>query len=71
MGDIVDRLIDLHRKVLASPRVETENGPGAKLVITYPVAAAIDEAACEIERLRAALDATRAAPPQQREDVSP
>jgi 5-bromo-4-chloroindolyl phosphate hydrolysis protein len=57
--DIVERLVDLHRKVLAGTRVNTENGPGAKLVATYAVLHVIEEAATEIETLRRELEEAR------------
>ncbi|NTJ67591.1 hypothetical protein G6M50_06405 [Agrobacterium rhizogenes] len=57
--DFVDELVDIHRKILSSTRVQTENGPGAKLVITYAKAAAIDTAARRIEELERQLDRFR------------
>jgi hypothetical protein len=54
--DIIDDLVTLHRKIIGAQRVNTENGPGVKVVLTFSKVATIDKAATEIDLLREACN---------------
>lgn len=59
-GELVERLTEYHRAIMRAPRVQTENGPGARFVTTYAKAHLINEAADRIEALERENAALRA-----------
>jgi len=53
--EIIDQLVTLHRTIVSGQRVNTENGPGVKIALTYHQASVIDRAACLIEKMQEAI----------------